>query len=510
MIQRVLYICILCLGLANAGIAAPNSPEKAIFFPQRAKLFCKETVVPSSLPDGRQVLQLSLPAGTLQESLRLSLEQNSVADMIWQQLDTTHSSVVHLTEELTTLRKEHAEVSGKLQATEARILFWSAPSQGKNSAAEMERIDTAMNKHLAELHADSFAYATREKALAQAIHDLEKAISRATANAQKEWQVTIPLADPVTGPVKIQYSYLLEGCGWQPAYRFDAHPEQKAVHFSYDAVIEQRSGIDWKNVAIALGTVEQGIELTPPQLPSWVVREQNSVVFAAEMARNAVPAQNKMMKGTSASLINRPIAQGTYMIWELGNKYVPAGHPIRLPVQNESWRTSFLYTVRPSRDSKAFLTAAILLPENRQLPQGKALFFANGALVGKRLFSLSGKEQTLFFGSDPLVTATMQLLKKQSGEQGILGRKQARTWAWDITCTNARNHPIALVVEEPEPQSEHEDIRIELQTTPEPTYTRDHKLIWKLPLAAGERKQFTHRVQVKAPRDMHVEFGRFQ
>ena len=50
----------------------------------------------------------------------------------------------------------------------------------------------------------------------------------------------------------------LSGCGWSPAYRFDAEPEKGLVRFAQQAEIRQATGQDWKGVHLTLASADPG------------------------------------------------------------------------------------------------------------------------------------------------------------------------------------------------------------------------------------------------------------
>lgn len=511
--RHFLALLTVLVVFASQAFAAekPVAPDSVTLFPGRALLECTEVLSQAVLPDGQRGVLVTLPASADPETLRISAKSGTLVDVRLDRVPAVDQGVIEtMRKELLAKRRELAVVSGELGAIDSRISLWSDTPADGSSAAEMERLDAAMSKHLAGLHRSRFDVEERRTALEAEAAELEEAIKRAVGGDRQVWRVQAAFANaPVQ--MELRYSYVLGNCNWQPLYRFEALPGQGKVAFTFTAEIEQASGLDWKDANIALATVERFVALVPPGLPDWLVEERQVVMYdsavggRASMMEEAAPA---MMKSVAAAPAPRKVERGSYAVWELGRRTVPAGRRISLPVQAEYWRTDFNYTARPSGDSKAYLTAQVVLPAPRELPQGMAMFLVDGALIGKRNFRLSGAEADLFFGADPLVTATMRLLEKQSGSKGIVGRKQTMVWAWEIALKNDRNHPVLLTVEEPEPQSGHSDIRIEMESAPRPEKDEEHKLVWKLELPAGGESVIRHAVTVTAPKDMDVDFGR--
>ena len=488
----------------------PVSPDSVTLFPGRALLECSESLSQTVLPDGQRGILVTLPANADPDTLRLSTRSGSPVDVRWERVPALDQGTVQaMRKELVSKRRDLAVMTGELQTIESRISLWSDTPADGAAAAEMERLDAAMSKHLATLYRTRFEVQEKQVALEAEVAALQEALDKAVGADRQVWQVQAALVNaPAT--VDVRYSYVLGGCNWQPLYRFEALPDQGKVAFTFTAEIEQSSGLDWKNAEVSLATVERFVSLVPPSLPEWRVEERQIMAYAASADAVSVErmAEEAPVMMKAAAPAPRKVERGNYAVWELGRKTIPAGRLVTLPVQAEYWRADFLYTARPSADSKAYLTAKSILPEPRELPRGTAMFLVDGALIGKRSYNLSGTDVDLFFGADPLVTATMKLLEKQSGDKGIIGRKQTMIWAWEMVLRNNRSHAVTLVAEDPEPQSGHSDIRIETESVPRPEKGDDHMLIWKTELAPKGESVIRHTVTVTAPRDMDVDYGR--
>jgi hypothetical protein len=154
-----------------------------------------------------------------------------------------------------------------------------------------------------------------------------------------------------------------------------------------------------------------------------------------------------------------------------------------------------------------FIRASVKFSESKEIPSGNTLFIIDGAILGKRDFSLNGQESTIFFGVDPLVTANSQLLSKKSGVKTFLQDKQTYTWDWRIDIQNSRISPIRIIVEEPNPQPQDERIEISQKNEPEPGEKSPTSLIWSIDIPAGQKKSLFKTVRVDAPKAMNVDLG---
>jgi hypothetical protein len=203
----------------------------------------------------------------------------------------------------------------------------------------------------------------------------------------------------------------------------------------------------------------------------------------------------------------RQVRQSTYAVWHLGKKTIPAGSRQRLNIREELWTADFVHLLRPSLTPQAFVQASVQFPEGGEIPPGMATFLIDGAVVGKRLFSLAGKEGTFQFGADPLVTGTATLLTRKSGEKGFIADRQTQEWAWRLDIVNSRNSPVRIRLEEPRPQSRDERIKLTTKQEPEASEQTPQITIWNLDVPSGQKKSVSSAVLLEAPKEMELDLG---
>ena len=74
----------------------------------------------------------------------------------------------------------------------------------------------------------------------------------------------------------------------------------------------------------------------------------------------------------------------------------------------------------------------------------------------------------MFFGRDSRVTVDMKQDLRQSGSKGFVGKRQTRDWKWTIEVTNSHTQPVAVRVEDPEPQIGDSAIEVKVVAKPAP------------------------------------------
>ncbi len=510
--RRVLFclsvlFLLLCLALPVAA-----EPVRATLFPDSARITETATITPKN-----GVLSLSLPIQADPATLTVTLKQNSVADIIWLPVEHEDSDQVHaLRTKIKKTRGQLQAVASEILSLDGRIAFWQAqPNAEINNPADLTKIADTMGTALASLQRAKFKRDEEKTELERTLARQVEELRRLTGQAHESWLVKIVPENVSPRPVKLKYAYDMAQCGWQPLYRLDARPGEKLVRFSFEAEMWQSSGQNWNNIALSLATTRPRAGLTPPSLSQWIIRPQPQPrpdSLRMVRAKNMAMDMNVMMdeSGFAPMAAAEPVEHraATFSLWDLGKRSLPAGKQPRITITSQSWPAEFEYTLRPSRNPQGFLTAHATPPKTVELPQGQALFLADGMLLGKRPFSLAGNEADLFFGSNPLVTAKMILTASKSGGKGIIGKKQTHLWAWTITATNHTPHLAKILIEEPAPQPRDKRIKLKLTSNPKPKQD-DHTLTWPLTLEPGQSQTIKHQVTMEAPADMPLDMGRY-
>jgi hypothetical protein len=223
--------------------------------------------------------------------------------------------------------------------------------------------------------------------------------------------------------------------------------------------------------------------------------------MAAPMAKAA------LYEGTQDAAEPRETRQTTYAVWTLGKKTIPAGSRQRLKIREEAWQADFVYLLRPSMTSQAFVQATVKLPEGSEAPSGTATFLIDGGVLGKRPFAFAGHEAILTFGVDPLVTVQQVLLSRKSGEKGLIVDRQTQEWAWRMDIRNAGTAAIRVRLEEPLPQPRDERIKITFQSEPEANEKTTSEMIWRMEIPAGQKRSLFTTIRLEAPKEMDLDLG---
>lgn len=519
-LSRVVCTVLAVMGMCCIGSALAASAEgrmEVLLWPSGGRIQVVE-----ELPVRDGSVTFVLPAGAQLGSLSLSVDGGTVVNRETEPVDSSNPALMGLKTALQEARTQVAVVEGELATAKARITLWSA-GYGDTSVEDKQKLDAAMGAHLSELYVQIAALEPRRTETLRKVELLERElaskgdrleVTRVTA------QILLPDAKDASGErtATIRYSCTLTGCSWKPVYRLDAFPDKELVQFVQEAEIMQSTGQDWNGVTLTLASGEPGDALMPNPLRDWRLQpfqrprpQQRSVQMMeakSMMANDAMPM---------ASAVVAMEEQSTFTSWDLGTQTVRAGVPVRLGLGSGDWKATFVRVARPSTDSHrttgesarqaTWLMANVTLPEAQDYPSGMAQFAVDGRPVGTEQFSFVGDEKTLFFGRDARVTTEMKLDARQSGSKGFVDKQQTRIWSWNIDVHNSHSTPVLVRVEDPEPQSGDETIKLKVTSTPKPVI-EDHTYIWNLTVPAGGTSTIAHTVEASAPKEMQLDEGR--
>ncbi len=504
-------IRILSAILILVPLTAWSAPVQVTLFPASAQVEEISAVTAEPGEAGLSSCALTLPGQADPASLRFGRlpDKGAIADVTWKtREESNQAALAPLNERLAALRAERGTVLADLEGVRGRMAFWKAQTQpSQQTVAALRELAAELGETMRRETEKSQALEEQLRKLDTDIARVEKEIADAAGRTRTVWQVQVLVAGGA--PKEMAYSYTLADCGWAPLYRLEALPGQKRVDFAWQAKVWQRSGQDWGDVRLLLATMQPETQTEPSDLPPWEIRPVQ--VFRKAMA---APAMMEMKAGAADAMLAaapeapRELRHTTYAAWDMGKRKVPAGETRIFEIERAAWPSSFVHLIRPSLDAKAFVQAMTEFKEARELPPGTAFFLIDGAMVGQREFSLSGREATLSFGTDPLLTCVTTLKDKKTGEKGLFNQKQTFIRQWTLAVRNAAAHPVQVRVEEPRPLPRDERIAVEFTAEPKPLDEGDPEILaWNATVPAGGESLITLDLRMDTPEDLPIDPG---
>jgi hypothetical protein len=472
-----LVIIVLCL----YPVTTRAAPREATIFPDSAQVL--EVSKVTLLPEEKDLMKalFILPGKADPHSLvtRLSSESRlKIEDLRYRQtVRRDDLKIGDLQRQTENLREERNSLQATLHSLESQLQFWQLQTKAKvKTIQEAAATAAVIGKNIKKISQEKLSREAELGKLDKKIKEFQDEVKHATDAKETAWEVTLLLSGPRTGETMLTYSYLMSECGWTPRYRLEAQPGARRILFGAEARIWQNSGQDWNGVDISLSTHTAPTQTANAEPPTWIIKP------LADNKNGVVP-----------------------QVWKTGKKNLPSGSR-QLVKLGESLRPSdFVHLLKPATAPQAIIRASLNPPDagNNIIP-GKALLTLEGSVSGVDDYSLTGREKVLYFGPDPLVSATRRLaLENAADATAPEGRKITR-WTRRVDVLNSRTSPVRVRIEEPCPRAGDDRIMLTLKNEPEMTMGNSSTLVWTFDLEAGQKKSLVTTVTIDAPENMEI------
>lgn len=402
-----------------------------------------------------------------------------------------------------------------------------ALGSGKADPASITAVYTLLETQFDKLGKARIERDRESKKLQEALQVARARLAAARpAGPIRSKHVAVEVEAKQAGALTVRLSYLVPGATWRPTYRASVDMATSKVALVAEATVIQRTGEDWKSVALRLSTAAPARGVEPPWLPPLLLRPQELRMTKAqggfaevvEADTRDVPAAPTMVDGegfadTEARLLQAGIVQSAYNVaFEVpGRIDVPAdGSERRVVLREETLDGRLEYRTTPMLNAAAFLSVETKAPGNFPLLSGVVRVFAEGAFLGSFVLPETGpgSELTLPFGVDNRIKVERVRLPQERSREGLSNRTRQVVFAYDTTIENLRDRAVDVVLHDRVPVSEDERIKVETgrETTPGSTPVADRPGVveWRLSLAPREKRKLRLEYTVRWPTDLYV------
>lgn len=352
--------------------------------------------------------------------------------------------------------------------------------------------------------------------------------------------VRISITTP--GTVEIQLSYLVSGAMWRPRYDARVDIASQRVRLTQQAIVNQRTGEGWAQVALAVSTAQPSAAvslpdepdpwyldiLKPPPPPTPMVAGAASpmrmarMVAAGEGRERGVTDTTLYSSGTQLQQqVEAEIAgataerSGVAQIFHLpGRSDVPSdGMPRTLGIGDYDLPCRLDYVTAPVLASGAHLRATASNTTGQVLLPGELHIFhagpAGDEYVGATTLDLTAEnaDLKLYLGVDDNITVKRELIERDTDKGSILqGGVRRITIGYRVTLSNRTGSPQRIVLKDrlPVPRNERIKLRV-LDMRPQPSaHTKLEQLTWEMQLAPNEERRIEWRFVVESPADIEM------
>ena len=370
------------------------------------------------------------------------------------------------------------------------------------------------------------------------IADLEKKLVALAPTQEERTEVKVFVTAAAALDAELSVRYQVASASWTPLYdarlTTGARNDAPRLTLVRRASIQQRSGEDWTDVALALSTTRPGSGTTAPELHAMLVdfeadapprpvasspavrsiRPQQEAHAAAEERKDKFGAGLAMdaVADRRAGVETAPFqaiftVPGTVTV-------LTTGEMKRVQIDEAQLEPALSARVVPRVDTRAFLYAKVTLPKTTPYLPGPVSLFRDATFVGSgRLPQLApGEEHELGFGADDSIRVRHAVLDEKRGESGIITSSKTDQRNYRIAVKNHHPRAMTVAVLDQIPVSQNQDIKVELIAKTQPTRKDpDDKrgvMAWDIKVEPNEEKLIEFGYRVSWPADKRVRYGR--
>lgn len=412
------------------------------------------------------------------------------------------------------LAERLAEVAKRQQAYLDKLENFVAPTataemtRGVLNAAEVEKLaNFSMDKRRqAVQQAHELAIKTRE--LKEKAELLQRQRSELTKGSTKTMQEAVLFLEKQDDkPQTVRVTYLVNRCGWSPAYNFRASAKANTVAVEYNAVVQQMSGEDWSNVMLTLSTASPALSAATPGLaPLKVSLQHNGQPLPQGKSKAALAQQLRQYQKGQMDYINRqqtaisnssnnvinwrmndfagnvqiiefngdvtvlrdnntttPDA-GPSLSYRLGSKVSLASRSDQqmIRIVRADLAGALYYVAMPVLSNFVYREAELTNTTGSDLLGGPVSVYLDGRFVGRTEIGTVARGQgfVLGFGADPQLQCSRELVKREDKTQGA---NKVQHFSYRLAVGNYKDTPVPVRVFDRIPKTEHEtDLRVTL------------------------------------------------
>jgi uncharacterized protein (TIGR02231 family) len=454
-------------------------------------------------------------------------------------------------DEIERLRDERDAVEALAQTAKAQLAYLenlgrlpTTPSaasvgSGKEDWGSIYGVIGSKTAELAKVGLDT---KVKLRAIDRQLADWGKELAAASPKQESrtEARINVVAGAPLEATLTVRYQ--VPNASWTAFYDARLTSGDKAtapkLGLTRRASIQQRTGEDWTDVAVALSTTRPGHTTAVPDLRVLhvdYVYDQGIMPAGVAMSRSGAVIQDKLDEQLArrkvaptavpaAPVVEEAVTQVSadttasafQTVFDIPGKVTikTTGEQKRVQIEATDLEPTLIVKSMPRHDTTAYLYTKIALPKTASPAlAGLVSLFRDGVFVGTgRLPQLSpGEDYELGFGADDRVKIKRAVLEDKKGETGTFTTSKVEVRNFKITAKNHHARPVQIAILDQVPVSAQQDIKVDVVIAgPQPTRkdVSDVRgtLVWDMTIAPDEEKQIGFGYKVMSPNDKRIGY----
>ncbi len=431
---------------------------------------------------------------------------------------------------ISTLQAKKAMIERYAQASPEKLGDKSAPLD----VGQWTNAWNAVGEGLAKVAAETLTAQQSLIAIDQEIRAVQASNRPSPQRIGPSREATIEIEAANATKARLVVTYRVAGAGWRPHYdaRLSVGESKPSLELIRRAAVSQRTGEDWKNVALTVSTVraQRGVaapDVLVERLKFFEPRPRPMVMSRPAPAPAARARQYENKDGVIGA-VQAPAAPIVEAVREQeaeletgayeaqfrvpGRVDIPGdGSSRSVRLGSSTIEPSLSVRVSPAIDTTAYLEVSFTNGDDAPLLPGAVNIQRDGMFVGRGFMKLvaPGDETRLGFGADDAVKVTRTPIRRRESGPGWMGATRTEVKDFRTIVRNLHKFPVNVYVADRIPISEDSSISIEpLSTNTPPTEKtvegRRGVMGWRFDLAPQAQKEVRLGWQIKWPNDKRL------
>ncbi|HJV66143.1 MAG TPA: mucoidy inhibitor MuiA family protein [Geomonas sp.] len=531
---------------ASHAVTAPSRIDSVTVFADRAQVSRSAHL---SLKAGSNLVVFEgLPQLMSEESLRVDGKGTGPARIA--DISVKNTFLPQVPEQrVQELEKEVADLERKVQSIDARRKGLAAQEaflesirvgwgeriskelgMGKPSSSELGEAAKFVGDGINKVEEQLANAEVAKKPILERIAALKKELEQNREERMKEVR-TVQVAIDADRDMEfsVQLNYLVGQARWEPTYDVRLAPDGKEAELVYRAQVWQKSGEDWPKVKLALSTARPEVGGAPPELVPWQVsiyeppppspiRPLPAFAPMAGRSQGEAIVMEKRGRPSSAPKAAEPErAEPVAAQVEEGETSVLFSIPQPVTVNTDGTRSGCViavnkvpvaaeYVTVPKLSPRVYLKSEVTNSTPYPLLAGQANIFNDAVFTGKSYLKTvsAGEKFDLFFGADDQVKVRREVAKIRK-KGGLLGSNSV-SYRCTVELQNFKKRAVTVSLMDQLPLPGNAEITVKLEDASANPDERkpDGTLVWKVGLAAGEKKKITYDIVIDYPKDKEL------
>jgi len=426
--------------------------------------------------------------------------------------------------QLNILNKKEMFLDSLVEFSQAQI-----PKEMKTEFPEIEDLSKTLNfieKNLKKIAEGKRDLNKKIKEIDKEIKVLEEELNSIKIPQRKTKKVIEIIFDSKKEQsIKIEASYLVYNCFWQPLYKINVPLNLKEINLTMFSKIRQKSGEDWKDIKLVISNVTPLGGMILPSLGSWVLdirrfgyeggRKPKLDILSLKKGERVEAVMNKLLESKEAEFVyakkrELPLSF-EYELPQIVSIESKDKETI-LPLFQKKLKGDFSYYAVPKKTPLVFLVCDVI--PDKELLSGPLNIYFGGRFIGKTYLTekRAGEKFLLNLGATKDIRIKREKIKDKIKETffGKIERKTViREIAFKINIENLKDEPIKIKVLDNIPISRTDKIEvknIKVNPSPKKINYQDKKglYLWELELKPKEEKEINIEFTITYPKATSV------